>query len=239
MKSVTTMFNELDNRFKTTLDGLPDAPPPGTAFDADALWGDLDRRLRPRRRFTGWWVAAGGLLALLAGLGAWVLFSAEKTATPTRQFATGKVRPKPERLAAAPTVRAAEVATRAERRIVSAKPTVTAKAAPRRAAKPVAEPAPSLPETAPVTPTAPEASPQPVAESVVAVVKPVFSEKKKARAQPRFRIVHANELPSNETIPTKQPRTEATARVTFGYPSALQPAPAETPHVLMLNRKHD
>lgn len=236
------MPNETDNLFKTALDGLPAAPPPGTAFDAEALWGDLDRQLRPRRRVTGWWVAAAcGLLTLLAGLGWWFSVLEEKPAVPTRQIATRNVRPGTKRLPEPPMARVTEVAKRAKRRIFSAKPIVMPKSAPRREVEPAVATAPVSPETPPVAPTSlePEVSPQSVAESVAVVAKPGFFEKKTTRVKPRFRVVHANELPSSETIPVKQPRAEATARVTLGVPSTLQPAAGETPHVFMLTKKPD
>lgn len=234
------MPNEPDNRFKTALDSLPDAPPPGTAFDADALWAEMDRQLRPRRRLrTAWLAAACGLLTLLAGVGGWMLFSEkENPAAPVGQLAAGNVRPETERAKTPPVADVPEVAKRPERRVLSPKPHVAPNPTARLEPAPVAESVPvaAVPETAP---TEPEVSPQPIAEALAAVAKPGLSEKKTARSKPRFRVVHANELPSNETIPTKQPRTEATARVTLGFPSALQPASAETPHLLILTKKPD
>lgn len=237
------MTNETDNCFKTALDGLPDAPPPGSAFDAEALWGDLDRQLRPRRRFTGGWVAAAcGLLTLLAGLGGWVLFSEEKTTGPSEPaggLATRPVHQRTERPKALPPAKLPEVAKQPNRQTLSPNRAVFPHPKARLEPESVAESAPVVPEVAPVAPTAPEVSPQLTPEPAVALAKPVFSEKKLARSKPRFRVVHANELPSSETISIKQPRAEATARVTLGMPSALQPASAETPHVFMLTKKPD
>lgn len=232
------MPNETDNYFRTALDAGADAPLPGTAFDAEALWTDLDRHLRPRRRFTGGWVAAAcGLLTLLAGLGAWGLFSEEKTTGPAGRLVTGSVHRRTERREALPQAERLEVAKQPKQQVFSPKRTARLKPKIQPEPEPVAEASPAVPETTPL-PT-PEVSPQSAAEAVASVVKPIFSEKKMARSKPRFRVVHANELPSSETIPVKQPRAEATARVTLGIPSALQPAAGETPHIFMLTKKPD
>lgn len=239
------MTNETDNRFKTALDGLPDAPPPGTAFDADALWADLDRQLRPRRRFAGWWVAACGVLTLLAGLGGGVLFLAEKTtpsatrlaAEPARREGKRAVSPEKEGFKNAP------VASRAVSPPKRATPqrgtTPVVPVPPAPAAALAEEASPAGPETAvAMSPPAPTEAADSMAASSLAA-KPVFLTQKPARPKPRFRVVHAHELPSSETIPTKQPRAEATARVTIGFDAALQAAPADPLPVLILTKKPD
>ena len=235
------MPNELDNRFKTALDGLPDAPPPGTAFDADALWTEMDRQLRPRRRFrAGWLAAACGLLTLLAGLGWW--FSGAEAPTAPERPVAGRLQPMGKRQESPK--REVFTNTPVARRAVSPPGRATSQRGttpplPTVPTAPEAERLPVLPESIPTAAPELEIAAQPAPEPVVASAKPGLSAKKTAYSRPRFRVVHANELPSNETIPTKQPRADATARVTLGFPSALQPASAETPQVLMLTRKQD
>ncbi|WP_460964901.1 hypothetical protein [Spirosoma litoris] len=57
-----------DQWVRQTLSQLPDTPPPGSAFNSERLWGQLRPELEqtPARRLTGWvwWAAAACLLGL-------------------------------------------------------------------------------------------------------------------------------------------------------------------------------
>jgi hypothetical protein len=235
------MPNEPDKFFKTALDALPDAPPPGTVFDADALWADLDRQLRPRRRFrAGWLAAACGLLTLLVGLGGWFLVSEKKPGAPAGRLTEEPIRRAGKRVEAPGN----EVFKNplVAKRVVSP----PRRATPRRGTTPV-PPVPDVPKAL-VAEAAPEAvsipAPEPEisshSEAVVRLpAKPVFSEKKLVESKPRFRVVPANELLAEEEARPKLHRSEGTARVTLGYRATPEPTPAAPPPVLTLTKKPD
>ncbi|GAA4452939.1 hypothetical protein GCM10023189_17170 [Nibrella saemangeumensis] len=65
---------DIDQVVRQAFQSLPDTPPPGSAFDAQRVWGQLNRELhpaKPARRLAGWWWLAG-MLFLLSGLGWYV-----------------------------------------------------------------------------------------------------------------------------------------------------------------------
>ncbi len=233
------MPNEPDKFFKTALDGLPDAPPPGTSFDAEALWGSLDRQLRPRRRFAGWWVAAGTALLLLAGAGWQLRFSGEKTPATTAVVGVRTDRTavgQPERSVRTPTKEA----------LAAAKPTGSALATvswprqqPRGAERGIAPP-PAAPESRPEALSNPAGFSEPIPDPVAAAVveKPVSPGKTGVPAKPRFRVVPANELLAEDEARPKLYRPEGTARVTLGFPTKTTPV-AEPSPILILAKKPD
>lgn len=223
------MPNELDNRFKTALDGLPDAPPPGTAFDADALWTEMDRQLRPRRRFrAGWLAAACGLLTLLAGLGWW--FSGAEAPTAPERPVAGRLHPAGKRETSPK--REVFTNTPVARRAVSP----PSRATSQRGTTPplpivpmaiVAEAVPALPE--PIQTAVPESEypPQPIAEAVADAAKPKHWRKIPNRPRPRFPVAHENEL--REEVPSERQLDAGTGFVRLNRAESVPVGPLIIP----------
>ncbi|MCY7360097.1 MAG: hypothetical protein LH609_22115, partial [Rudanella sp.] len=61
----------LDQRIRQTLSSLPDAPPPGSPFDAARLWEQLRPELNAPpvfRKLVGyWWWAGAAVVGLVVG----------------------------------------------------------------------------------------------------------------------------------------------------------------------------
>lgn len=217
----------LDQWVRQSLDRLPDAPPPGSTFDADRLWSRLQPELQKpavNRRFGwGWWaVAACGSGLLLLG---WLLPKQQSTLTQLTQSSLKR--------SEAPVAISPVQTTTGPPRPESVRLTVT-----RRSFRP------SVPHSEPVAGTLPTALP--VDESVqpvAAVAEPPTSTDTQSTptAQPesvaviavaappkrRFRVVHLNELRAEEAIRPTPHRTDHFVRLGTGAKG--QPAP-ETAH---------
>ncbi|KAB7728443.1 hypothetical protein F5984_18910 [Rudanella paleaurantiibacter] len=94
----TNPDERLDQRIRQVLDQLPDAPPPGSTFDAGRLWEQLRPELaaapvvQPKRPAPVWWAVAAACMGLLLA-GVW-LYNAQ-TNQPTRVEAVHLPAPKP------------------------------------------------------------------------------------------------------------------------------------------------
>lgn len=73
----TNPDERLDQRIRQVLDQLPDAPPPGSTFDAGRLWEQLRPELtaapvtQPKRPAPVWWALAAACIGLVLG-GMWL-----------------------------------------------------------------------------------------------------------------------------------------------------------------------
>jgi|GEM_PF-6816368 len=260
------MHDETDEFFKTALDGLDDVPPPGAAFDANALWRDLDAELRPRRRLTGWWVAAAVSMLVLAGAG-WWLWPGKWSVRTSTTAGTGElprsVAHRPESVAKRPSASVGVDTDRNQPKPAWLAKTLTTATHPPRLgahrAKSVAkhqpappaviltdhnQPEPDWPVRTPTTaPT--EVPNEPVSvtlteKNLTESAKPqsaLASRTMKPRPQPRFRVVPENEFRVAEEARPKLYRAEGTARVMLGFPTAPDPPSADRQPYFILSPK--
>lgn len=216
-----------DQWIRQSLDRLPDAPPPGTRFDAGRLWDQLQPELQkaPAHRRTDpfWWAAAACLVSVLLG---WLWMSQQPE--PTRRTVGSVVRPnapvpvRPEQRATARidpselvrptnTHQSFRLSARRPARIASNSPAVVPPGEPDRPVATVTE-LPAIADTKlPVV-----TQPQTVSSTAVAVAP-----------KRRFRVVHLNELLAEEEIRPALHRTDRFVRLGTGDHG--QPAP-ETAH---------
>jgi hypothetical protein len=73
-----------DEWVRQTLSRLPDAPPPGSSFDSERLWGQLRPELQPKPNHQRalWWLAAACLAGLLVGWQVWMLSNSDLKTSP-------------------------------------------------------------------------------------------------------------------------------------------------------------
>ncbi len=252
------MHDETDDFFRTALDGLDDVPPPGAAFDANALWRNLDAELRPRRRVAGWWVAAGVSLLVLAGAGWWLWTGAWSVGTPTTANQPPRsVAHRPESAAKRPSAvvgaltdqnvpeRSARTPTTAEigesPRSVAHRPESVAKrpSAPVSALTDHNQPEPEWPVKTPTTamelPEVPQSAG--LTEKIQVESAQTALASRTAKTKPRFRVVPENELRVAEEARPKLYRPEGTARVMLGFPTAPEPQSADRQPYFILSPK--
>lgn len=205
-----------DQWVRQSLDRLPDAPPPGTQFDAGRLWDQLQPELQkaPAHRRVGpvWWAAAACLVSVLLG---WL--SIDRQPESTRRTVGSVARPntpvsiRPEQRVAAKTDPSESVrptnthqsfrlSARRPARIASNSPTVVPPSEPDRPVATVTE-LPTIADTKLPVVTQPET----ITSTAVA-----------AAPKRRFRVVHLNELQAEEEARPKFYRTEGFVRLGTG-----------------------
>lgn len=217
----------LDQWVRQSLDRLPDAPPPGSRFDAGQLWNQLQPELQKsaahRARGWVWWAAAACLVGALLG---WFLlnqqpeFSRRVVSRVTRQRVPMTIRteppitanvdgPKPQLpVKTGPSI---SPPARHSERIVRVSFAVLPKKEPTRPVVHLTEP-PTIADTISTMTT----SPEPPKNTAVA-----------AAPTRRFRVVHRNELQAEEAIRPSPHRTDRFVRLGTGDKG--QPVP-ETAH---------
>lgn len=210
----------LDQWVRQSLDRLPDAPPPGTAFDRERFWAQLRPELQtsagPRRRVWGWWTAAACLAGILLG---WFVLT----------------RPQPERSVVAAQEKrpdAPKPSAQTSKTVIEPEPVVrvvlrtSRLSVDRKIVRTVPVPDLSGDSTAPTvavtsTPTVDTRIDSAAAgKAGVAVVR---SPKR------RFQVVHLNELQAEEEIRPGPYRTERFVRLGMGNtgtstPEAIHPS---------------
>lgn len=207
----------LDQWVRQTLDQLPDAPPPGSAFDAERLWSQLRPELTetPGRRWTGWvrWVAAACIIGCVLS---WFWLTpppesvavtlANVKATPTSAGTGAK---SPDLSEVQPITKPNFTYSRepfTKRRLVRASRSV----ANVKSAPPITQPGVS-------TVTAPEPS---VADEttlpVASLTEPTPKSAVAIASKRRFRVVHENEIRAEEETRSKLYRTEGFVRLGTG-----------------------
>lgn len=253
----------LDQRIRQALDKLPDAPAPGSTFDAGKLWEQLRPELaaetavlapkrmvqvQPVLRKRGWLVAASlaGLLIV------WLWWSWQPVTKPSLASQQGVdttagknvraervTRPYTEISAVAAPPRAAlKAKTTGKLAAHEAKLPENTLLASTKASKPVAQPevvanVPDQPATA-SRPVMAEAISQ---SSVVAVQSPKMKGQKR-----RFQVVHVNELKTEEEavysqIQARKSSNERFVRIGTGQQSSISSDEPSPTIQLPLNRK--
>ena len=217
----------LDQWVRQSLDRLPDAPPPGTTFDAERLWGQLRPELQKpatRRRF-GWvgWLAAACVTGTLLG---WfwmgqqpehkplIASKVERQRVPvsirSHQYATDKNDPS-EPIRSTKIRQFSLPSTRHSERIATVALIVLPAKEPTHLVDNGTEP----PTTADTTSSIPTQTETPETTAVAAAPKR------------RFLVVHLNELQAEEAIRPTPQRTDRFVRLGTGDNG--QPVP-ETAH---------
>lgn len=203
-----------DHHIRQLLDQLPDTPPPGSAFDAERLWGQLQPRLpktavRRRPRIV-WWAAAACLTGVLLSR-VWLMPRNDGSHVNIVRSAAYKAsEPKP-------TGNLSKIAD---------KP-VLANATPVVRNQPELRKKPSLPKlvTVHANPDDPEKAVVQtlelpvVADSATAVAEPIEPARTTlvaAAPKRRFRVMHVNELTAEEEARPKLYRTEHFVRLGTG-----------------------
>lgn len=230
-----------DGRVRQALDGLPDAPPPGSTFDAGRLWEQLRPELatpvapvsqKAFKRRGAWWLLAAAVAGLVM---MWIWFL--PTNTPIAQMPTSvrsvvpqmadrlephkDRQPEPESLPKANKL----IADVVERRLK--KPLNRSSSPTQPNAQPTFSPTHQPKETtgASVAQTVePPATPLSAASSQTASVANATKR--------RFRVVHENELPAEDEAYQVRYRTQHFVRL--GTNGQLSAAPDEGLPVLRL-----
>lgn len=228
----------LDKWVRQTLSQLPDAPPPGSAFNSGRLWEQLRPELQAtsNRRQIGltWWMAAACLTGLTLG---WFWLPDSTTdhkAVVAQRFDRKEKASIVSRRSSKPAdevVKPKTVFIDKNQPILGLKIRSHQKKSPEQ-------------ESAPLRIEAVEAEPQSTELAIVAAVLPVV-EKPIERSKPnvattapkqRFRVVHENELQAEEEARPKLYRTEHFVRIGTGERSEL--TPNENPPSLTLPLTH-
>ncbi|WP_345264791.1 hypothetical protein [Nibrella viscosa] len=227
---------DIDPLVRQAFQSLPDTPPPGSSFDSQRLWSQLNHELhpaKPARRLAGWWWMAG-MLFLLAGLG-WYIGTGP---SPGNENGTAVVQqgPKQPSVSVGATSGGIEEARPVGRNSVSA-PAPSLHPKPLTAQHPPATTRQRVEAVAIRTPESPSPeNPAPIpAQELVATrepgsdltspgvePKPVARTLAKA-AKPRFRVVHINEWQTEEDVKTSLRRNEGLVRLGTGGHSADRP----------------
>lgn len=223
-----------DGRVRQTLDGLPDAPPPGSTFDAGRLWEQLRPELatpvapvsqKAFKRRGAWWLLAAAVAGLVT---VWLWYI--PTDKPVAQTSKS-VRPvvpqiadrleshkdkqtEPESLSKANK----PIADVVERRLKKSSNRSSSPTQPN--AQPTFSPAPQPEETtagAVAQTVEPPAAPLSAASSQTASVANATKR--------RFRVVHENELPAEDEAYQVRYRTQHFVRM--GTSGQLSAAPDE------------
>ncbi|GAB3756986.1 hypothetical protein [Spirosoma pomorum] len=182
-----------DEWVRQTLSRLPDAPPPGSSFDSERLWGQLRPELqaKPARWQTGWWLSAACVAGLVISWLVWPFSSTEPKTGSATSVAT--YRPKTESNAK-PSPKQAEIIPHSD-----SAPAIAEAHQSKRQRNTLNKPqfSPDDVTTASIS-SEPEPvfqAAEPTATSVVVAV-PVSRKANVAVVTPkrRFRVMHENEL---------------------------------------------
>ncbi|MFD2570113.1 hypothetical protein ACFSUS_05665 [Spirosoma soli] len=227
----------LDQWVRQSLDRLPDAPPPGSAFDTERLWGQMWPQVAATpigwQRLAGWWIAAC-VTGLILGV-VWIGQLAENKPLATQ---------KPQLLPATPKEKPAMNLTDRQlaQELVShrqVKPVTMHRVAAKQLIR--TKPQPTVHVTEPIAAVAQlvEAliTPDTAATSVVAKpVEPVRTIAAKPASR-RFRVVHENELRAEEEARPKLYRSEHFVRLGTGSQRAIDDVRPSSPIILPLTTK--
>jgi hypothetical protein len=180
-----------DEWVRQTLSRLPDAPPPGSSFDSERLWGQLRPELqaKPTRRQTWWWLSAACVAGLLFGWLTWPLSSSE----PKTGLATSVVTNRPKADAGA------EPSPNQAESLSQPTPVIAETHQLKRQRNPVHRQPQSSPDDGATAAISPELesiqAAEPTATSVVATVLiPRKANVAVVTPKRRFRVMHENEL---------------------------------------------
>ena len=204
-----------DQGVRQSLDRLPDAPPPGTNFNAERLWKQLQPELQNpaihRRGWVGWAAAACVMGLLLLG---WLSIDRQPIVNHRLVSRTGHL--------ATPTAinRKPKITIRNDRSEPAYSPkTHLSSPDHTRQLERIAKAAPLvLPETEPAQPVADVTEPLQVMDTTSsgsARSEPVKITAAVAQKR-RFRVVHLNELQAEEEARPKFYRTEGFVRLGTG-----------------------
>lgn len=221
----------LDQWVRQSLNRLPDAPPPGTAFDKERLWVQLRPELQPsanpRRRVWGWWAAAACLAGIVLG---W--FIVDQPQPEQRVTVAQEKRPDAQSLidqkskAEIEPERVAGVVSTTSRPYVKKKILGTA---------PV--PAPSGEGTAPTVVMSSESTVNTRPDSTVSTAPARASAVVVSLPKRRFQVVHLNELQAEEEIRPGPYRTERFVRLGMGNTGTPMPETSHPSISLPINSK--
>lgn len=198
----------LDQWVRQSLDRLRDTPPPGSTFDAERLWGQLQPELQnsPARRRIGsvWWAAAACLLGFVLLGWLWLTQQPVTTVVDYQPASTGPVQLEK------PAIRAREspVAQRGGRSKFAAKRLHLAE--PMVVSKPQTPVQPLEPVETKNQPPVSLAEPTPGVETPVEPPKTITAA---ATPKRQFQMVHINELVAEEEARPKLYRTEHFVRL--------------------------
>ena len=215
----------LDQWVRQSLDRLPDAPPPGTTFDAERLWSQLRPELQKpaTRRRLGWagWLAAACAVGTVLG---WFWMSEQPEHKPRiaskveRQRVPVSINPESRSMA--------QVDQPKSKFPTKIRPSVAASAQHSEriaTASPIALPIEKVAQAVDNVTELPT-----IADTTSAITTQTESVKTTAAAlKRRFRVVHINELQAEEAIRPTPQRTDRFVRLGTGDNG--QPAP-ETAH---------
>lgn len=228
-----------DEWVRQSLGQLPDAPPPGSTFDAERLWAQLRPELDtvPVRRPYGWawWAAAACLSGLIFG---WFLLhqpaddhradvahtTVEKANSP---ILTERTPPATNNITALKPARSVQA-----RRIVKLRKEGNNSETPKHI---VVMPTPEPAETVARLPELPTATD-------IALVREKLAQPEKINAaavaqKRRFRVVHQNELRAEEEARPKLYRAEHFVRIGIRQPDSPAPDERQPAPIISLTSK--
>ncbi|QKZ11266.1 hypothetical protein [Spirosoma sp. KUDC1026] len=216
-----------DEWVRQTLSRLPDAPPPGSSFDAERLWGQLRPELqaKPNRRRAWWWLSAACVSAVAAGWLVWSLPNGKPGVSPTDQMATYRAK--------TDTISGARPNQREE--IPESAPTLAETHQQKRQRTAVSvQRVHRLDNVATVHESSePEATTQVVETPVILITDAIPAPRKAniAAATPkrRFRVMHENELRAEDEAAPKLYRTDHFVRLGSGPTNNEQQRTNTTP----------
>lgn len=232
--------NLSDQRIRQALDSLPDAPPPGSSFNAARLWDQLRPELAtqpvsalPQKNRRRWWLVAAACMGLLLG-GWWWLAQHVPNGIRTGQAIQVAVSRSPQQRTQPQPVhpQLADKAPMARRKT----PVQRFNLQP-SGLHPVINESPPPIELQPATRSEPVAD---VPESVAAApaeTYPAAPVLPPNRLKRRFAVVHQNELRAEAETQAKLERNDQFVRL--GVPSPTTPskafaAPADEPSGLII-----
>ncbi|GAB3641747.1 hypothetical protein [Spirosoma arcticum] len=203
----------LDQWVRQSLDRLPDAPPPGTTFDAGRLWNQLQPELQnPATHRRGWvgWAAAACLVSVLLGW-LWMKQQPESTRRTVASVA---------RLNTPVSIRSEQGAT-AKTDLSESVPPTNVRRSFRPSARHSERMVKALPTVIPANESAGSIAAVTDSPMIADTKLPVVTQTETAAStaiapKRRFRVVHLNELQAEEAIRPSPHRTDRFVRLGIG-----------------------